>query len=127
LGRVGRVEQTESYANFLRQLAEFKSIEHADLPRGLEKGISFYPYQQHGYNWLVFLRRFGLNGILADDMGLGKTLQALIIEESAKLEANWPVWDPVSQFVFRRLTAPADPADPPALFGAGNSFRPPGL
>lgn len=33
-------------------------------------------YQQEGINWLAFLRRFGLSGILADDMGLGKTLQA---------------------------------------------------
>jgi TATA-binding protein-associated factor len=33
-------------------------------------------YQQEGINWLSFLRRFGLSGILADDMGLGKTLQA---------------------------------------------------
>lgn len=32
-------------------------------------------YQQEGINWLAFLRRFGLHGVLADDMGLGKTLQ----------------------------------------------------
>lgn len=36
-------------------------------------------YQQEGINWLSFLRRFGLNGVLADDMGLGKTLQATVI------------------------------------------------
>jgi TATA-binding protein-associated factor len=36
-------------------------------------------YQQEGINWLSFLRRFGLNGVLADDMGLGKTLQATTI------------------------------------------------
>ncbi len=35
------------------------------------------PYQQEGYEWLTFLRRHGLGGILADDMGLGKTLQTL--------------------------------------------------
>ncbi|BCO29878.1 RNA polymerase-associated protein RapA [Rhodoferax lithotrophicus] len=35
------------------------------------------PYQQHGVNWLQFLREYGLAGILADDMGLGKTLQTL--------------------------------------------------
>ena len=36
------------------------------------------PYQQHGLNWLQFLRTHGLAGILADDMGLGKTLQTLV-------------------------------------------------
>lgn len=34
-------------------------------------------YQQEGLNWLQFLTRNQLNGILADDMGLGKTLQTL--------------------------------------------------
>lgn len=36
-------------------------------------------YQQEGINWLSFLRRFKLHGILCDDMGLGKTLQASAI------------------------------------------------
>ncbi|MBA3602470.1 MAG: DEAD/DEAH box helicase [Parachlamydiaceae bacterium] len=35
------------------------------------------PYQKEGYNWMQFLRRSGMNGILADDMGLGKTVQTL--------------------------------------------------
>jgi len=35
------------------------------------------PYQQHGLDWLQFLREYGLAGILADDMGLGKTVQTL--------------------------------------------------
>ncbi|PAA91075.1 hypothetical protein BOX15_Mlig022785g1 [Macrostomum lignano] len=34
-------------------------------------------YQQKGVNWLVFLRRYGLNGVLADDLGLGKTLMTI--------------------------------------------------
>jgi TATA-binding protein-associated factor len=29
-------------------------------------------------NWLMFLNRFGLHGILSDEMGLGKTLQTII-------------------------------------------------
>ncbi|VDP92030.1 unnamed protein product [Echinostoma caproni] len=36
-------------------------------------------YQQDGVNWLSFLNRYGLNGILCDDLGLGKTLQTLCI------------------------------------------------
>ena len=37
------------------------------------------PYQQAGFDWLVFLWRHELGGILADDMGLGKTLQTLAL------------------------------------------------
>ncbi|VDO06247.1 unnamed protein product [Rodentolepis nana] len=35
------------------------------------------PYQQEGVNWLLFLKQYGLNGVLADDLGLGKTLQTI--------------------------------------------------
>lgn len=35
------------------------------------------PYQKSGFDWLAFLWRHRLGGILADDMGLGKTLQLL--------------------------------------------------
>lgn len=34
-------------------------------------------YQKEGFQWLQFLARYHLHGILADDMGLGKTLQTL--------------------------------------------------
>jgi SNF2 family DNA or RNA helicase len=37
------------------------------------------PYQQRGYSWLAFLRRYGLGACLADDMGLGKTLQTITL------------------------------------------------
>jgi superfamily II DNA or RNA helicase len=74
---IGRVEQDASYYRFLQQLATFNGIEPVPLPRNLRDDISLYPYQQQGYHWLAFLRRYGLNGVLADDMGLGKTLQTL--------------------------------------------------
>jgi non-specific serine/threonine protein kinase len=35
------------------------------------------PYQQAGFQWLMFLKEAGWGGILADDMGLGKTVQTL--------------------------------------------------
>ncbi len=35
------------------------------------------PYQQAGFQWLMFLKEAGWGGILADDMGLGKTIQTL--------------------------------------------------
>ena len=34
-------------------------------------------YQQTGFEWMQFLARHELHGILADDMGLGKTLQTI--------------------------------------------------
>lgn len=37
------------------------------------------PYQKEGVNWLLFLQKYGLNGILADDLGLGKTLQTICV------------------------------------------------
>lgn len=43
-------------------------------------------YQQEGINWLAFLKRFKLHGILCDDMGLGKTLQASAILASDIVE-----------------------------------------
>lgn len=35
-------------------------------------------YQKEGVNWLAFLNKYNLHGILCDDMGLGKTLQVCI-------------------------------------------------
>jgi superfamily II DNA or RNA helicase len=57
------------------RLRDFKGIEEAPPPPGF--GATLRAYQQHGLNWLQFLSRYGLNGILADDMGLGKTVQSL--------------------------------------------------
>ncbi|NNC87873.1 MAG: DEAD/DEAH box helicase [Akkermansiaceae bacterium] len=44
-------------------------------PAGLQATLR--PYQLTGFQWLQFLARHQLHGILADDMGLGKTLQTL--------------------------------------------------
>jgi superfamily II DNA or RNA helicase len=60
----------------LAPLAEtFERLPVAPLPDDLTATLR--PYQQRGVDWLGFLRRAGLGGILADDMGLGKTLQTL--------------------------------------------------
>ena len=52
--------------------AEFQELE---TPEGFCGELR--PYQQRGYSWLAFLRRWGLGACLADDMGLGKTVQTL--------------------------------------------------
>jgi superfamily II DNA or RNA helicase len=56
-------------------LADFTGIEPVPPPEGLAAVLR--PYQQAGLDWLQFLGRHGLGGILADDMGLGKTVQTL--------------------------------------------------
>ncbi len=48
-----------------------------DVPAGLNAELR--PYQKTGFDWLAFLWRHRLGGILADDMGLGKTLQLLTL------------------------------------------------
>jgi SNF2 family DNA or RNA helicase len=81
---LGSIEHSQAYADFLLKLADFDKIEDVPLPTSLRGEITLRPYQKHGYNWLAFLHRFGLNGVLADDMGLGKTLQTLAVIQKAK-------------------------------------------
>lgn len=72
------------------QLHHFAGITEVPLPSGLNAVLR--SYQQQGVNWLVFLRTFGLGGVLADDMGLGKTLQTLsfILHEKQQGRLNQP-------------------------------------
>jgi hypothetical protein len=81
---IGTVEHTEAYNRFLEQLNDFEKIDEVEVPRTLLGEYSLRPYQRHGYYWLYFLHRFGLNGILADDMGLGKSLMTLTILEKTR-------------------------------------------
>ena len=53
----------------------FDGIPHAKLPEGVTAHLR--AYQEHGYDWLAFLRDAELGAVLADDMGLGKTLQTI--------------------------------------------------
>jgi len=54
---------------------------HKTMPsvslHGLNESVELREYQQQGVDWLSFLKRHKLGGILADDMGLGKTLQVI--------------------------------------------------
>jgi superfamily II DNA or RNA helicase len=68
----------------LRALVDnFDGIERAPLPADLNAELRVY--QLHGVDWLHFLKKAQMGGILADDMGLGKTLQALCVVESPTL------------------------------------------
>jgi superfamily II DNA or RNA helicase len=85
---LGSLQHSQAYADFLMKLADFQKIEDVPLPTTLRPEIQLRGYQKHGYNWLAFLQRFGLNGILADDMGLGKTLQCLTVIRRAHEAAS---------------------------------------
>lgn len=54
------------------------------LPLPASLNAELRPYQLEGFNWLSFLYRHSLGGVLADDMGLGKTVQALALMCAAK-------------------------------------------
>lgn len=65
---------------FISQLLDPHKIEPFKIPVAIKAELR--SYQQEGVNWLNFLNRFNLHGILCDDMGLGKTLQTLCIVAS---------------------------------------------
>ncbi|KAL9593615.1 MAG: hypothetical protein Q9219_007467 [cf. Caloplaca sp. 3 TL-2023] len=65
---------------FISQMLDVHKVEPFTLPVAIKAELR--SYQQEGVNWLAFLNRFHLHGILCDDMGLGKTLQTLCIVAS---------------------------------------------
>lgn len=67
----------EAERHFLEQLFNPKSIENFKIP--VKINAQLRSYQQSGVNWLAFLNKYKLHGILCDDMGLGKTLQSICI------------------------------------------------
>ena len=50
-----------------------------ELPQPASLAGELRPYQQRGFSWLAFMRRWGLGACLADDMGLGKTIQSIAL------------------------------------------------
>jgi TATA-binding protein-associated factor len=65
---------------FVAQMLDPKKTEPFEIPVDIKAELR--SYQQDGVNWLAFLNRFNLHGVLCDDMGLGKTLQTLCIVAS---------------------------------------------
>ncbi|XP_059619603.1 TATA-binding protein-associated factor 172 [Phlebotomus argentipes] len=62
---------------FLEYLFTPKTIPDYRVPTEVKAELR--SYQQAGVNWLWFLNKYKLHGILCDDMGLGKTLQTICI------------------------------------------------
>lgn len=71
------IEADEGFKEFIYKLRNFKELAPLDVPESFQGSLR--EYQKEGFNWLAFLREYGLAGILADDMGLGKTIQALCL------------------------------------------------
>jgi len=69
------VRGATSLKRLARKLADFSGLKTVKLPTTFKGQLR--DYQQHGLDWLQFLREHEFGGILADDMGLGKTVQTL--------------------------------------------------
>ncbi|WYZ40605.1 hypothetical protein EsH8_IV_000946 [Colletotrichum jinshuiense] len=65
---------------FISQLLDPKKVESFQIPVAIKAELR--SYQQEGVNWLHFLNKYHLHGILCDDMGLGKTLQTICMVAS---------------------------------------------
>ncbi|KAG0222703.1 TATA-binding protein-associated factor mot1 [Mortierella sp. GBA43] len=69
------LQQREEERQFLMQLLDSKRLQPYRIP--IKVKAELRKYQQEGVNWLAFLNKYQLHGILCDDMGLGKTLQSI--------------------------------------------------
>jgi len=70
--------ETEGWVrDLLQQLSGGEPLTQLSQPRDLNGRLR--PYQERGFSWLAFLRRWSLGACLADDMGLGKTIQAIAL------------------------------------------------
>lgn len=95
------LKRRETERQFLTQLLDGSKVEQYSLP--VKINAELRKYQQDGVNWLAFLTKYQLHGILCDgvftgksatnftnrilvDMGLGKTLQSICILSSKHFE-----------------------------------------
>ncbi|MCA1779860.1 MAG: DEAD/DEAH box helicase [Xanthomonadaceae bacterium] len=69
------VQGANNLKKLARKMTDFSGLKVVKPPTTFKGQLR--DYQQHGLNWLQFLREQQLAGILADDMGLGKTIQTL--------------------------------------------------
>lgn len=80
------IKQKQKERHFLEQLLDGSKVDNYDMP--IKINGTLRKYQQEGVNWLAFLNKYNLHGILADDMGLGKTIQALCIVASDDIKCR---------------------------------------
>lgn len=70
-----QIELNRSLKKLFHELKDTSNIPTIPVPTEFDGTLR--PYQQHGFDWLVFLRQFHFGAVLADDMGLGKTIQLI--------------------------------------------------
>ena len=75
------VAEKKKERRFLEQLLDTSKIDNFEIP--IKLAADLRRYQQEGVNWMAFLLKYQLHGILCDDMGLGKTLQSISIMASS--------------------------------------------
>ncbi|WP_431029094.1 DEAD/DEAH box helicase [Lysinibacillus sp. LZ02] len=68
-------EMQKSLQGYIEQLQHKQGLPSVAPPIHLQATLR--PYQQQGYEWLVFMRQQQFGACLADDMGLGKTVQLI--------------------------------------------------
>ncbi|KAL4253953.1 TATA-binding protein-associated factor Mot1 [Abortiporus biennis] len=78
------LKRREEERQFLMQLLDGSKVQQYEIPVKIKAELR--KYQQEGVNWLAFLAKYQLHGILCDDMGLGKTLQSICILASKHFE-----------------------------------------
>jgi SNF2 family DNA or RNA helicase len=79
---VASVEYEGWLADWMNRFTQREHLAILPQPKGLQAQLR--PYQQFGFSWLDFLRRWGMGACLADDMGLGKTIETLAVLQHAK-------------------------------------------
>ncbi len=78
--------EAQDWRDTVTGLLQLEQVEPTPLPAGVNAELR--PYQLEGFNWLAFLWKHNLGGILADDMGLGKTLQTLALLEHVRVTSG---------------------------------------
>ena len=68
-------EMQQSLKSYIEQLQHKQGLPAVAPPSALQATLR--PYQQQGFEWLVFMREQRFGACLADDMGLGKTVQLI--------------------------------------------------
>ena len=68
-------DMQKSLKQYIQQLQDKQGLPAIATPSNLQATLR--PYQQQGFEWLVFMREQKFGAVLADDMGLGKTVQTI--------------------------------------------------
>ena len=69
-------------------LDAFSNLQPVEKPNLELLQSQLRPYQERGIEWLWFLYRNNLSGLLCDDMGLGKTHQAMALMAAASQQSE---------------------------------------